>query len=143
MYIIRHRTDINSGKNLPKDGLGNIKKDLMTSLIIVLPISTIILILSSKEILIFCFFLFLLFLFSDSNPLFHCRFRTVTQPLVGRNSSEKVQGTFQFTVFIRKSSVKKGEQGNGMFPNFHCRISVCVIDALSKYMGLFTRIMTL
>ena len=58
MYIIRHRTDINSGKNLPKDGLGNIKKDLMTSLIFVLPISTIILILSIKEILIFCFFLF-------------------------------------------------------------------------------------
>ncbi|XP_065053634.1 E3 ubiquitin-protein ligase HECW2-like isoform X2 [Rhopilema esculentum] len=38
------------------------------------------------------------------------KFRTVTQPLVGRNPSEKVQGTFQFTIFVRKSNLPKSEQ---------------------------------
>ena len=42
--------------------------------------------------------------------LFHRRFRTVTQTLVGRNPSDKVQGSFTFTIFVRKSSVPKSEQ---------------------------------
>ena len=38
------------------------------------------------------------------------RFRTITQALGGRNPSDKVQGSFTFTIFVRKSSVAKGEE---------------------------------